>query len=184
VSRVAPEIFKGSKKKLIVGALAVYLVFNFLYFLNIIPPIPLSLTDAGIYHSIVRVGNSYEIQYEQGEWYNFWREENKVFHWRDGQPVYSFSAIFSPTRIDVKIYHSWFFYNEEIGGWEEQSKLGFDIIGGRDGGYRGYTMKYGVWPGKWRVDVVNERGQVLGRTIFVIETIGSGGLPNLKTSIK
>lgn len=181
ISRAVPEIFKGSKKRLAVCVSVVYLLFNLLYFLNIIPPIPLSLTGAGIYHNIVRVGNDYEVQYEESEWYKFWRNESEIFYWKEGLPVYSFSAIFAPTRINTKIYHLWFFYNEDVSEWEEQSKLGFDIIGGRDGGYRGYTMKYGVWPGKWRVDVINERGQILGRTEFIIE---KGEPDKLETAIK
>jgi hypothetical protein len=29
-------------------------------------------------------------------------------------------------------------------------------------------MKNGVWPGKWRVDVVTQKGQSLGRMVFDI----------------
>ena len=49
-------VLKGNKRAQIkdIGTyvLVIFVVFNALYFLNIIPPVPLSLKDSGIYHSI------------------------------------------------------------------------------------------------------------------------------------
>jgi hypothetical protein len=44
----------------------------------------------------------------------------------------------------------------------ETDKIGFRISGGREGGYRGFTAKYGVKPGEWRVAVETIEGQTLG----------------------
>jgi len=44
----------------------------------------------------------------------------------------------------------------------------FDIVGGRDGGYRGYSFKKNLKPGDWRVDVITETDQLLGRKKFTL----------------
>ncbi|MCF7835609.1 MAG: DUF2914 domain-containing protein [Candidatus Marinimicrobia bacterium] len=153
----------------------IYLFFNILYFTNIIPPIPLSVKEIGVYHSVVRNSSgNYVVSAESIPWYYFYKDSNPNFHWKKGAPVYVFSAVFAPTKIDTKIFHKWEYFDEEKGAWIEVNKIGFAISGGRKDGYRGYTMKSSVMPGKWRVDVITERGQVVGRTNFeVIEDMES-----------
>ena len=40
------------------------------------------------------------------------------------------------------------------------------VIGGRDGGYRTYTVKSYLTRGRWRVNVETTQGQVIGRILF------------------
>ncbi|OPX31632.1 hypothetical protein B1H10_08545 [candidate division KSB1 bacterium 4484_188] len=47
--------------------------------------------------------------------------------------------------------------------------MGYQISGGRKGGYRGYTYKTHVTPGKWRVEIVTEDERILGRIGFEIK---------------
>lgn len=51
---ITKEKFSQSKKTLTYAIMGIYLAINILYFTNLIPPIPLSLKEAGIYHSIYR----------------------------------------------------------------------------------------------------------------------------------
>lgn len=44
-------------------------------------------------------------------------------------------------------------------------------MGGREGGYRGYSVKGNLFAGEWRVNVTTERGQSLGRTSFTVVDI-------------
>jgi len=48
-------------------------------------------------------------------------------------------------------------------------RIGFPISGGRDDGYRGFTVKQRVTPGDWRVDVETDDGRILGRVSFRVE---------------
>ena len=43
----------------------IYALFNVLYFTNLIPPIPLSLKSAGVYHGINRSDSRYELFFEK-----------------------------------------------------------------------------------------------------------------------
>jgi hypothetical protein len=51
------------------------------------------------------------------------------------------------------------------------------IAGGREGGYRGHTVKSRLDPGDWRVDVETHDGRVIGRIGFrVVEASEEPGL--------
>jgi hypothetical protein len=152
----------------------VFLVVNILYFTNSIPPIPLSLKDAGPYHSLTKSPAGKDIQYilggEHTRWLDFFKPHKEI-HIMYGDPVYFYSAVFAPTKLSTGIAHDWQYYDTEAGKWVESGTFSFGITGGRDSGYRGYSVKSNVEPGLWRVDVVTDRRQVIGRTKFmVIET--------------
>ena len=53
------ERFLVDVKRIRIGALGVLVVINLFYFTNILPPLPLSATTAGIYHSVWRVPGEY-----------------------------------------------------------------------------------------------------------------------------
>ncbi|MBI2120589.1 MAG: DUF2914 domain-containing protein [Parcubacteria group bacterium] len=141
---------------------------NLLYFTNSIPPIPLSLKDAGPYHSLQKSKTGdYILTGEQAHWYDFFKPHQEV-HWTYGDPIYFYSAVFAPTKLSTGIAHNWQYYDSEEGKWVETGTFHFGISGGRELGYRGYSIKANIRPGLWRVDVVTDRGQVIGRTKFVI----------------
>ena len=54
--------------------------------------------------------------------------------------------------------------------WKEISSVAFAIQGGRDGGYRGYTILDNAEPGNWRVNV-ETGGKLVGRVSFAIEAV-------------
>ncbi len=145
---------------------AIYLSVTLMYFTNILPPIPLSLKDAGVFHDLRPLGASYVAVRETHPWYTFLRRYEEV-HREVGEPVYAFSAIFAPTRIDTTVVHEWQ-YDDPEDGWITVSRIPFAISGGRDGGYRGYTLKRSLQPGKWRVNIETQRGQLIGRIKFKI----------------
>lgn len=147
---------------------SVYLMINFFYFTNIIPPVPLSLKFIGIYNNVTRVDGVFKLYYEKPPWYTFWKRYSDPIHISQGEKVFCFSAIFAPTRLTKKIYHHWQYFHRER-GWVSTGKIGFEITGGRERGFRGYTYKTGISPGLWRVDVETEEGHLVGRIQFRVE---------------
>lgn len=180
IAAVAPGRIAGYRSPLIVGIGGIYLLFNLLYFLNVIPPIPLALKRLEVYHSVERLGNgNYRVAYEESVWYEWWREVSSTFHWRQGNAIYAYSAVFSPAEINTTISHHWFRRDPVSGEWIEESVVPFAIIGGRAEGYRGYSLKRSVVPGRWRVEVRTARGQLLGRRAF--DVIAVTEPPSLET---
>jgi len=164
--------------KVAVGA--IFITFNIMYFTNIIPPIPLSLKVLDVAYAVEPSGGNYIVYTEDIKWYQFNRK-NKFQH-ISGESLSSFSAVFAPTRLTETISHKWFYFDEGEDKWILQSKISFPIQGGRDGGYRGYSVKENVFAGRWRVDVVTERDQLLGRKKFTV--IDASDIPPLRAEIK
>jgi len=164
----APNTYRPHLKSLHLLLAAIYVLYNVFYFTNVIPPVPLSLKSAGVYHHAQRVANSYELHFEEGAWYNFFKSSDSDFHYAPGDTVFCFAAVFAPTRLDTHIRQHWQFYNTRKGLWQTTDRMKYQIHGGRDGGYRGYTYKQHLTPGEWRVQIKTERGQLLGEVPFMV----------------
>jgi len=169
LSLFLPILVRNTRMVLMWSIGSIYLVINIFYFTNIIPPIPLSLKDAGVYHFVERTNNGdYLARYEKIEWYEFIKKyKNKITRVK-GAPIYFYSAVFSPTNLDTKIIHSWQYFDTNKKEWGEMFHLKYNIFGGRDGGYRGYSFKENITLGRWRVDVKTERNSLLGRYKFLV----------------
>ncbi len=146
----------------------IFILFNILYFTNTIPPIPLSLKEAGIYHSVVRNSNgNYDVTYENHEWIEYLKLYPE-FEKEVGAPVYAYSAIFSPRDLNLTIIHEWQYYDEAKSKWITEGLVNLNVIGGRDGGFRTYSMRSDLVAGKWRVNIKTKQGQNIGHLRFRI----------------
>jgi len=173
LKNLAHERFQKSQRSVIISIVIVFSLFNVMYFTNIIPPIPLSLKAIGIYHSIERSNSGYSAYAEAPKWYKFYHDTSQIFHRYGNEPIFVFSSVFAPTDLKTPIFHQWSLYDEKSRIWITKDRLSFSIVGGRDGGYRGYSYKQSVQPGRWRVDVVTKRNQLIGRITFTVITDGS-----------
>jgi hypothetical protein len=149
---------------LVVGALVVF------YFLNWIPPVPLSMSFGGVYHKVARSGDVYELTFEKPPFYRFWQRSDDPF--RGQQEPHCFTAIFAPVDLRAEIYHHWQYRQGEgaaAGQFVTTDRIRLAIVGGREGGYRAFTVKQHVHPGDWRVDVETAGGRIIGRVSFRVE---------------
>ena len=111
----------------------------------------------------------YQLKYEDGSWWHFWKRSDTTFHPTPGGNAFCFTRVFTPTRLDTEIYHRWEYYDQEK-GWVTHARVHYPIFGGRDDGFRGYTQIGSVRDGKWRCTVETARGQVLAREKFEIDS--------------
>lgn len=152
----------------------IFISVNALYFFNVIPPIPLSLKDSGLYHSVTRnTEGNYVVEYEDGTWWDFLRVHEN-FHATTTDVVYAYSAIFSPSSFKISVFHEWQRYDDANGEWQTVDRIDLPVIGGRDGGYRTYSNRTGLTPGEWRVNVVTTSDQLIGRIRFTVISPESG----------
>lgn len=169
---IVPRFITLHQRALIFIIGIIFAFFNFLYFANIIPPIPLSLKDVGVYHSVVRFEDgSYQLKYEEGDWWQFYKKSDDIFHTEPGGNIFCFAKVFAPTKISTDIYHKWEYYDDAQHQWVEHARLSYPIVGGGGGGYRGYTLIENYRDGTWRCTVETARGQVLGREVFKVDSI-------------
>ena len=139
------------------------------YFLNWIPPVPLSLKFGGIYHEVKKSGDRFELSFEK-QWYQVWKRSDNVFP--ADEPIYCFTAVFAPVALNTTVYHHWYFRPDSSKRFTHADRIPVKISGGREGGYRAYTFKQRLDPGDWLVDVETEDGRIIGRVTVKVENQG------------
>lgn len=169
LSKIDLNLFLENRKKIIITISSLFLLINVAYFTNIIPPIPISLKNIQVAYETNRTSEGYRVVTASRHWYQ------KIFSYQDfkiikDQPVYIYSAIFAPTKLQTNVLHQWQFKNK-YGKWENRSEVTFPITGGRDGGYRGYTILWNMEEGLWRVNIKTKTSQIIGRIKFNIEYV-------------
>ncbi|KKU70090.1 MAG: hypothetical protein UX94_C0011G0018 [Parcubacteria group bacterium GW2011_GWA2_47_21] len=167
IGLVSPERFSKSKPFVLGGMIAVFGLMNFLYFKNLIPPLPLTLKEAAVFHDLKKLpSGEYLVTAEAKKWHEKFRLREIVRVSAPCEPLYFWSAVFAPTDLEIDVTHVWLKFSEAKGQWLETFRTTFPIKGGRVGGFRGFSLKERVTPGLWRVDVKTPRGQVIGRMSF------------------
>lgn len=176
-----PDGWKRRMKPIAAWMLSVVLIVNVLYFANLIPPVPLALKDVGIFHKVKITPAGYEVKYVAPSAWRFWIDWESPFYLSPGDRAFCYTSIFAPGKLRVRVRHVW--SHKTPGGWVQTDQLPFEILAGRENGYRGYTFKRGITPGTWRVAVETMRGQTLGEITFDVVP-SPVPPPPLKTDLK
>lgn len=167
IMRLFPDLYRRAMRGVWFAVGGIFVGFHVLYITNLIPPVPLTLKDIGIYHSVVKVPEGYRVEFEAPHKYAFWRTTASIFHRTHNEAAYCFSSVYAPTALRTKIFHSWQ-RKSGVGAWVREERVGFPLVGGRNEGYRGFTVKTALSDGTWRCVVETENGKVIGQTEFEI----------------
>ncbi len=180
LKKFSRERFVGRAKWFARGAIAVILVgVNALYFANLIPPLPLSLKDAGIYQSLtVNAPGNYTVRSENQGAFAFFQWSTTI-HVAPNAPLYAYTAVFSPTALNTNIVHEWQYYDATSSAWITRGRITLAVTGGADGGYRTFSLMPAVVAGSWRVNVETPRGEIIGQLRF--DVVVTSTPPQLQT---
>jgi hypothetical protein len=168
---LARERFIADIQHIRLGALGVFVVLNIFYFTNILPPLPLSASAAGVYHSVVRISDEYQAEGEKEPWQVRYLGFAPVLHVLQGETLSVYSSVFAPTALTTNVVHRWQWYDPINGKWLTKAIVAYPIVGGRDNGYRGYSTVGINEMGKWRVDVETIDGRRITRLSFTTEVV-------------
>jgi hypothetical protein len=165
-SRLAskPEVLLSH---LVIPFVAIQTLFIVLYFLHLIPPVPLSVKYMGIFHATEKVGAQYELSYARPEW-KFWQHGDQDFLARPGDVIYCYTQIFSPGRFKDQLQVRWLYW-EPRKGWSTSDLIPLPVSGGREEGYRAVTKKSKYQPGEWRVQIETLDAREIGSIDFNVE---------------
>ncbi len=139
------------------------------YFFDFVPPVPLVKRDIQIGLDLTKSNGDIAISVERAPWYKPWRLLSNDLYVPSGAKVYCASSVFAPKGINTRLYHRWEHYDKQH-GWQTDNRIGFDLSGGRQGGFRGYTYKQNIQSGEWRVKVEAESGKTLTVYHFNLST--------------
>lgn len=146
---------------------SVILFFLIFYALQLIPPVPLSINYMGIFHDIKKVNGEYQLTHYRPNW-RLWENGDQNFKARAGDKIVAYVEIFAPSRFKDEIKFRWLLKTKS--GWQPQDLIPITIVGGRDQGFRGYTIKQNYQPGDYRVSVVTTDDREVGRINITITT--------------
>lgn len=153
------------RNALIWPGVAVLSIFGLFYYLGWIPPVPLSTQEIGIYHNVEKTGSEYVLYHETPSWM-FWRKGDQNFIAQEGDKIFVFVRVFSPARFSDKVILHWQLYDERKMQWMTTDRIAMSILGGRQGGYRGYASKQNYQEGDYRVLIETKDGREIGRLNF------------------
>jgi hypothetical protein len=161
--------YKNARNQIAAGMVVITALINAFYFLKVFPPLPLVLTDAGIFHSASRTGSDFQVTAEpQPPSWQALFGIYPVVHVQPGTKLYLYSAIFAPSGLRTRIVHEWQWQNAGR-DWTTQQRVLVPIFGGREDGFRFYTVKTAPVPGQWRVNITTPDGRAIGRMRFSVQ---------------
>lgn len=182
IYRKSPSTRKQiNKPKLVSIVIGIYLFINLCYYFNLIPPVPISLQEGMVAYDVQKKDNSFHVTFEQAPFYAFWKSYDHTFRYQPGDTVFVYTSIFAPAELNKNVQHHWQWYHANTDRWNSTDRISYQVIGGRKGGFRGYTFKENIWPGLWKVDVITDEGLVLGELKFQINTVSTNLPPRLTT---
>jgi hypothetical protein len=164
--------FQKAAPRVFAGAASVLVLMNVLYFTHLLPPLPLALKNIGVFHSITHTSAGYVTEGEPASLVGDLLGVSDV-HIRAGEAVYVGSSIFTPLSIRTNIVHRWQRWDAVQNKWVTNTVITFPVVGGNDGGYRGYSEIPNIPAGKWRVSVETQNGAVIGRLSFTVTYVAT-----------
>lgn len=143
-----------------------------LYFLNVIPAVPLSLAHSGVYHAVSRSEDGVFTGKQEIDTRFFSSIRTPVYHVGNSDAgVYFFSAVSAPAEVSAPISHVWEYYDPVLHKWIPGATISFTLSGGRENGYRAYSQKESITEGLWRVTVKVDSKRIVGRVKFYVTKV-------------
>ncbi len=95
---------------------------------------------------------------------------NQTVHIVPGDPLFAYTAIFSPTALNVDVIHEWQYYDTRQKAWLTRGRIKLRVTGGADGGWDTFSEVSNITAGAWRMNVLTPTGSVIGRLGFDVIT--------------
>lgn len=142
-----------------------------LYLLKVIPPVPLSLKQIGLYTQVTPVKDeqgrrSYELTYQPGPKWAWWADGSDTLTAPAGSRAYVFVRIFAPVEFTDSVQFAWEFHDSERGWTPRGSPFVTTLSGGSEEGFRTYAYSTLSRAGEYRVRVLTMDEREIGRQTF------------------
>jgi hypothetical protein len=149
-----------------------------LYIAGLIPPVPLVMKNTVVGSDFSKKDGDYTCLVDEQSLLVDLDLAAATVVWKPGEHVAVLTAIFAPKDVQVDMEHRW--HREVDGDWVHTDTIPFHMRGGRKDGWRMWSRKRHLSPGRWRVKTAVKDGAVLGYETFWVEK----GEPDVKRKRK
>ena len=151
------------------GVLAIAGAINLFYFAKVLPPLPLALTQTGVYHKVTKTKNVVTADEELQPWTTQYLAQPALLHIAPTDKLFAYAAIFAPSGLSTNVVYRWSWFDPVKRSWVVQGKgLLVHVHGGRDNGFRASSNRDHLKEGSWRVNIMTEDGRSLGQIRFAV----------------
>jgi hypothetical protein len=135
---------------------------------DLVPPLPLTLVSAEVQADAE--GDLYELSAPRELLAPVGLFRPKL-RWEANHAVRVRTPIYLPAAMTADVVHRW--QRLTVDGWVDTDRIALAIHGGREAGFRTWSLKRRTEPGRWRVIVETPDGRELGRVHFdLVERAG------------
>lgn len=161
-------------RRAVAPGLAVQGCLFFLYLLDAVPPVPLSLKTIAVYNQVeVERGTArhYHLHYVAPPAWRFWESVPSELQLAEGEKAWCFVRIFAPAKFQDRVSFAWEFHDPQK-GWVDWGKpFSTALGGGNEEGYRTFAHTSPRDAGKYRVRVLTADGREIGQKTFQVVAI-------------
>jgi len=162
------KISRRSKGVLIAPAL-ISILLTVAYLMNWVPPVPLVLKQHIACQNFDKTDYSCDI--DEPTFLQKIGLSSPTVHKIEGNEVYFLASVYAPAKLKAEIEYRWYYEDPATGKFKLTDKISssrMTINGGRETGFRSYSRKKNVPPGKYRVETAYKNGAVIGSGAFEV----------------
>ena len=157
------------KKSILVAPAIISILLVVAYIMNWVPPVPLVLKQKIACQNFDKASFSCDI--DDPSFLQMVGLKIPSVHHVDSSDVYFLASVYAPAKLKAELEYLWYYQNPSTGKYsliDRISSSRMTINGGRESGFRTFTRKKNVPPGKYRVEVAYKNGAVIGSGTFEV----------------
>ena len=157
------------KKSILVAPALISIFLIVAYIMNWVPPVPLVLKQKLACQNFDKA--SYSCDVDDPSLLQTIGLKIPSVHRVDSSEVYFLTSVYAPEKLKAELEYLWYFQDPKTGKYSLTDRISsgrMTINGGRESGFRTFTRKKNVPPGKYRVEIAYKNGAVIGSGTFEV----------------
>ena len=157
------------KKSILVAPALISIFLIVAYIMNWVPPVPLVLKQKIACQNFDKA--SYSCDVDDPSLLQMVGLKIPSVHRLDSSEVYFLTSVYAPAKLKAELEYLWYYQDPKTGKYMLTDRISsgrMTINGGRESGFRTFTRKKNVPPGKYRVEIAYKNGAVIGSGTFEV----------------
>lgn len=176
-------------KIILVFPALIYSILITAYLFNWIPPVPLVVKEQKACVLFEKdAENNFTCKISTPDFWQRHSLKTETLHFKKHEEaIYFVSSVYAPAKVSAQIEHRWYYKNPWSDNYELKNVISSSRMvthGSREDGFRIYTYKKNILPGRWKVETAVKDGAVIGSKTFDIEELNSESPERIEWTLK